>query len=167
MAGGRGVGNRQLSTGDAVPDLSPSASTRQSRWWDSNPLQPRYECGAGPDRHRHGATDGNRTRDLIRTKDALSQLSYGGVVPSVGVEPTSRASEAQCQLRWRRQMRCSALSYVPSDDAPRLLTAASHYALHSRLLTGSLAIALRDDGESNPASSAVPPLGIEPSGRGS
>jgi len=55
-------------------------SLAPSRRWESNPPIPAYEAGAHPRKpRRRGATSRSRTGDLIRTKDALFQLSYGGV----------------------------------------------------------------------------------------
>lgn len=55
-------------------------SLAPSRRWESNPLHPAYGAGTHPHGSRRpGATSRSRTGDLIRTKDALSQLSYGGL----------------------------------------------------------------------------------------
>jgi len=68
-------------------------SLAPSRRWESNPPIPAYEAGAHPRKpRRRGATSRSRTGDLIRTKDALFQLSYGGVeiVDAVGAAPRTR-----------------------------------------------------------------------------
>jgi hypothetical protein len=66
---------------------------------------PEWRSGALPAELRPRSTPGwSRTSGLCRRRTALCPLSYGRVMETVGVEPTSASLQARCSAR---------LSYIP------------------------------------------------------